>query len=114
MNLTSNYIIYMVTVEKSQTNKCESDNNGEMKPRKIGYTPERLREIRLIKEKSQVELAKICGISELSIRKLEANKMVPSEEMLMLLGEALNVLFYADWENKRPMPERKKPGKKRS
>lgn len=101
-------------VATSQINSEQSGKIGDMKPYKLPYSPERLKDLRKARGLTQIDLADKCGINEQSVRKLEANKMIPSEEMLMLLGEVLNVLFYADWENKRELPERKKPGRKRS
>ena len=78
-----------------------------MKPSKVSYSPENLREIRKRRGMTQLDLAEKSRVAVNTIRLLEANKMIPGEEVLMNLGEALNVLFVADWENRRPLPQRK-------
>lgn len=77
---------------------------------KVPYNPEKLKQLREAMDLNHSDLARLTGLSRVSIIKYEANEMIPSERALVYLGRALHVLFYADWENERPFPESSKKG----
>lgn len=52
---------------------------------------ERIREIRIAKKISQVELAKILGVTKQSVSNWENDNIQPSVEMLSKIADALNV-----------------------
>lgn len=52
---------------------------------------QRIRELRLSKRMSQVELAKLLGVSKQSVSNWENDNIQPSIEMLMKLAEVFSV-----------------------
>lgn len=74
--------------------------------KKVPYSPELLIELRKNHNLSQKELADKSGLHHRTIQQYEWNKTVPTEAALMKLGRVFNVLFYADWEHERPLPQR--------
>lgn len=64
---------------------------------------ERIREIRIAKKISQVELAKILGVTKQSVSNWENDNIQPSVEMLSKIADALNVTadYLLDRDNRR-------------
>ena|GEM_PF-5236964 len=54
-------------------------------------TGDKIRSIRSERKLTQKELAKLSGLSEITIRKYEADERTPKKEQLQHLAEALNV-----------------------
>jgi transcriptional regulator with XRE-family HTH domain len=75
---------------------------------KVAYSPEKLKELREKKGLKPQDLARLTGMTRQAITKYENNEVVPTEKALVLIGKALHVLFYADWENERKFPKSKK------
>lgn len=70
-------------------------------------TGNRIKEARKSKGLSQIELAKLTGISVNSIRLYEGNKRSPKVETLELIARCLNVDVYslADWNQSNELLE---------
>ncbi len=66
---------------------------------------ERIREIRLARKLSQVELAKIIGVTKQSVSNWENDNIQPSIEILVKLSKALSVSadYLLGIENKRQL-----------
>jgi transcriptional regulator with XRE-family HTH domain len=73
-------------------------------PKKEPFSPDRLKEIRKQQRMTQEDLAEEAGISVHTVFALEKNKIYASEDTLRKLGQALNVIFTADWTQERPLP----------
>ena len=52
---------------------------------------QRIREIRIAKKLSQVDLAKLLGVTKQSVSNWENDNIQPSVEMLLKIADALNV-----------------------
>lgn len=71
-------------------------------PQQIAYSPSKLREIRRQKKLSQVELARYTSLSRMTIQACERPNANPTYQVLRALGQALDVVWAADWQHESP------------
>lgn len=71
-----------------------------VQPQELAYSPLKLREVRKKRRISQMGLAKITGLSRMTIQSCERAGANPTHHVLLVLGKALDVVWYADWQNR--------------
>ncbi len=84
----------MVTISQA-AKKIPATIEG-MKPKRIPFTPENVRETRKARNLSQLELAELAGVSHMTARKCEMEGANPTLTVMKQLGKALGVVFTAE------------------
>lgn len=77
----------------------------------VPFSPQRVREERTKRGWDQNELSKRCDglLSQGAISQIESGKANPKERVLRVLGAALGVVFFADWQNDSWDDKKKSP-----